>query len=98
MRWLIGIGLLAVTGLLFWAWWLPTLLVLIAATGLFVCLDWPHCKAIWDGEMYVSPDYRPTVNEWRNKAADWDTLMALQRGSMETQRRKVQFLKQIGRY
>jgi hypothetical protein len=95
MRRCIGLGLLAVIGLLIWAWWLPTLLAIVVTIALGICLDWPHVQAVLLDEMFVSGDRRSTVMEWQRKAADWDTYAEMVQDYRQTVRRKEEALRQL---
>ena len=97
MRWLIGASLLAVIGLLMWAWWLPTLLTFVALSALYVCFDWQHVSALWLGELFVSPRDWPNVQEWRRKAADWDTYVQMDMHYQQTVAAKEEMLRQLRR-
>jgi hypothetical protein len=96
MRALIGLGLLAAIGLLFWAWWLPTLLAVIVTIALSICLDWRHIEALLDDKPFIANDATAiAINELHRRAVDGDTHVALHQKYMETLRSKEQFLKQL---
>lgn len=95
MRGLIGTGLLAVIGLLMWAWWLPTLLTLLVVVALAVCFDWPHVRAFICEEMFISPGFQNTVEEWRDDSRRWHSYTELLVDYHQTQLRKERELRQI---